>query len=226
MDAKLKTKPSSKVIRPDEITSLLQEGEFGAMLDFTVTDKDGKVTRHESRKSESYVVQFLQLLMIQIGNMYNYVDSMATKDTGGVYRAIHKVIGGVLFNCMGNNGDNTLGIVVGTNTTPVTINDSNLLNLIVNGTGAGQLQYSNSALAAPSADSSTSQLTITRNFANGSGATITVNEIGLYVYAREGSPGWGGTDRCICIIRDVISGGIDVPNGQTLTVNYRPQATI
>ena len=28
------------------------------------------------------------------------------------------------------------------------------------------------------------------------------------------------------IIRDVISGGIDVPNGQTLTVNYREQAAI
>jgi hypothetical protein len=217
MDAKLKTKPSSKVIRPDEITSLLQKGEFGAMLDFTVTDKDGKVTRQESRKSESYVKQFLQILFITMAS--SVVTTHNIQDTANVTR--NPIRDGNTFLTEAGSGNTSYGIMVGTDTTPVTIDDYSLVAPIAHGSGSGQVQYGGTAFGAPSADSTTSQLTITRNFANNSGALITVNEIALYCKAADAN-----TIYYFMIIRDIISGGIDIPDGQTLTVNYRPQATI
>ncbi|GAH71984.1 unnamed protein product, partial [marine sediment metagenome] len=72
-------------------------------------------------------------------------------------------------------------------------------------------------------DASVSQFTITRNFSNAAvGGDITVNEIGLYVkgYDTEDDTYY------FMIIRDVIAGGIAVPDGQTLTVNYREQVQV
>jgi hypothetical protein len=88
------------------------------------------------------------------------------------------------------------------------------------------MQYGALTFGAPSTDNvSIAQFTITRNFANSSGASITVNEIGLYVqsYKLNGGPQGVGY---FMTIHDVISGGIAVPNGQTLTVNYRPQTQV
>ncbi|GAH73195.1 unnamed protein product, partial [marine sediment metagenome] len=45
----------------------------------------------------------------------------------------------------------------------------------------------------------------------------TVNEIALY---------FKGVTYNLMAIRDVIGGGIAVPDGQTLTVNYREQAVV
>ena len=82
------------------------------------------------------------------------------------------------------------------------------------------MNYSAVTFGTPAADATTSQITITRNFANVSAGSVVVNEIALYCCAYD----TGATLRYFCIIRDVIAGGITVPNGQTLTVNYRPQA--
>ncbi|GAI66501.1 unnamed protein product, partial [marine sediment metagenome] len=53
------------------------------------------------------------------------------------------------------------------------------------------------------------------------GGAITVNEIALYVKGYKYNVTY-----YFMIIRDVIAGGIAVPAGQTLTVNYREQAAI
>ena len=195
----------------------MKEGEFGAMLDFTVTDKNGKITSQGSMKSESYVKQFLQLLYVAMSGLVSQLISI--QDIGNVTRT--PIRDPNIFLTNGNSGDTTFGIVVGTDTTPVTITDYALVAPVAHGTGSGQVQYGGVAYGAPSADSTTSQLTITRNFANTSGALITVNEIALYCKAADGN-----TLFYFMIIRDIISGGIDIPDGQTLTVNYRPQAAI
>jgi hypothetical protein len=73
----------------------------------------------------------------------------------------------------------------------------------------------------PTSDATTSQFTITRNIANVSGGPVTVNEAGLYVRGSKYTSHY-----YFMTIRDVIGGGIVVPNGQTLTVNYRIQGVI
>jgi len=218
MDAKVKVKPELKIIREEEIPHLLIPGEVGAVLELTVRDKDGKITDHRVMRSKSFVRQFLELLWIQAFQIPE-VAPYNMRDTGNVLRDICE--SGFTFAADGGIGIVTHGIIVGTGVTAPTINDYVLVTPIAHGVAAGQLQYSAVTFGAPASDATTSQFTNTRDFANGSGGAITVNEIALYVEAYLYAVTY-----YFMIIRDVIAGGISVPNGQTLTVNYREQAVV
>ena len=214
----IKLKPGLKVIREEEIPHLLVPGEVGAILELTVKDKNGKVTSHKVMRSKSFVRQFLELLWVQ---MYQIPESAphSIRDTSNVAQDIQESCHS--YNCKAASGDTTLGIIVGTGNTAPTIDDYAIETLIAHGVAVGQLQYSAVTFGAPASDATTSQFTITRNFANGSGNSITVNEVALYVEGYKYP-----TEQKFMIIRDVIAGGIPVPDGQTLTVNYREQAVV
>lgn len=229
MDKQIMGKPSIgavkdlKTIDPKTIPHVLEEGELGVAIEWMVTNnKTGKVTEHVIKRSESYVIQFLQLLRAQMVQV-SQNNTVEVRDTSNTLRNIyiHPFTSalGYLFDVNGAVNTTDFGIVVGTGAVAPTINDYVLGTLIAHGVGAGQLQYSAHTFGAPASDATTSQLTITRNFANGSGGAINVNEVGLYCRAYDGN------ERFFCIIRDV-TGGIAVPDGQTLTVNYRPQAVV
>ncbi|MBA7685024.1 hypothetical protein ES703_93437 [subsurface metagenome] len=222
MEAKVKVKPDLKVIKEEEIPHLLVPGEVGAVLELIVKDKDGKVTERRVMRSKSFVRQFLELLWIQAYQIPELV-CMEVRDTGNVVRSIPE--SGHIFACNALADDDTFGIIVGTGTTAPTIDDHKIETIIDHGGAGGELNYSAVIYGVPASDATTSQFTITRDFANASGGAITVNEIALYVkgYLFEYDP---GTDYIFMTIRDVIAGGIAVPNGQTLTVNYRPQAVV
>jgi len=224
MKAEIKARPELKVMDKEKIHHILEPGEVGAILELTVTDKDGKVTEHRVLKSESFVRQFLELLWIQA---YQIIDAYAydVRDTGNVLRGISQ--SWVTFACNACAGVITNGIVVGTDDgtiTPLNIGNYALGAIILHDAAPptpNRLQYSIVTFGAPASDATTSQFTITRNFANASGGAITVNEIGLYVQGHDPN-----TIYYFMTIRDLIAGGINVPNGQTLTVNYRIQAVI
>lgn len=219
MKTEIKAKPGVKVITEDEIPHLLVPGEVGAVLELTVKDKRGKITDHRVMRSKSFVRQFLELLWIQT---FQIPESKAHGmiDTGNIYREIWAT--GQTFRCDAAASSVLFGIIVGTGNTAPTINDYVIETLIAHDAApptGGALQYSAVTFGAPASDASVSQFTITRNFANASGGAITVNEIALYV------KGFDTVSRYFMTIRDVIGGGIAVPDGQTLTINYRKQAT-
>jgi predicted outer membrane repeat protein len=220
-------KPKVEVVDPKNIPHVLLPGELGLALELTVKDKNGKVTEHRVQKSESFLAQFLQLLYVQM--TYQPDSIMSVRDTSNVLRDVKSYLStgtgnrNVTFDMANVANDTTFGILVGTGNTAPTITDYMMETLIAHGVGAGQLQYGAVTFGAPASDATTSQITVTRNFANGSGGAITVNEIGLACRAVYGT---GTSIENFLIVRDVIGGGINVPNGQTLTVNYRPQATI
>ena len=216
--AETKSKPEAKIIREEEIPHVLVPGEMGAVLELIVKDKDGKVTEKRVMKSESFVRQFMELLFITSTSNWQQ-NRYPIRDTGNVVRNVYKYAPNHL-RCDIGAGVVTNGVVVGTGTVAPTIDDYALGAIIAHGTGAGQLQYSAMTFGAPASDATTSQFTLTRDFANGSGGAITVNEIGLFVLSYDDA------ERYFMTIRDVISGGISVPNGQTLTVNYRIQAVV
>ena len=218
MEPEIKSKNILKVIKEDEITRLLNEGEVGAVLELTISDKNGRIVKHIQRKAESFVQQFLQLFYIQSCQIAERL-LYPIKDTGNNIRNICE--SNLSFASNAALGDTNFGIMVGTGTTDPAINDYKLQTPIAHGTGSGQLQYSAVTFGAPAADSTTSQFTITRNFANGSSGSVTVYEIGLYVKGYVYN-----TAYYFMTLRDVISGGISVGAGQTLTVNYRIQAVI
>jgi hypothetical protein len=221
MGTEIRAKPTLDTIREEEIKHLLLPGEVGAILELIVKDKDGKVTEERVMKSKSFVRQFLELLWIQSFPIPE-VAPYNMRDTANALQNICE--SGYTFAANAGAGIITFGIVVGTGVVAPTINDYHLGTIILHDAApptAGRLQYGIVTFGAPASDATTSQFTITRNFANASGGLITVTEIGLYV------KGWLlATTYYFMTIRDVIGGGIAVPNGQTLTVNYRPQAVI
>lgn len=216
-DIEIKTQPNLEVIK-EEIPHLLEEGEIGAILELIVRDKNGDVTEKQVLKSKSFVRQFLELLWVSFQNL-DYRSGRYCADVYGGYACVRA--DRRLWSAGGGIGEVTRGILVGTGTNVPTINDYTIQTLIPHGTGLGQLQYSAVTFGAPSSDATTSQFTVTRNFANGSGAQVTVYELTLVVQSYADSY----VQYYHMLIRDMIPGGIAVPNGQTLTVNYRIQVT-
>jgi hypothetical protein len=221
-NAEIGARADLKVIDPKEIPHILKEGELGAVLEWAVTQPDGKVIEHVVKKSESFVQQFLQLLYARMTRAMSN-NTVSIRDTGNTLRSVidwHNFSSGYILDVKGPGADNTYGIVVGTDAGgphAPTISDYQLVTLIAHGVGAGAMQYGAVTFGPPGSDATTSQLTITRNLTANVGG-ITVNEVGLYCRAFD------GVERKFMIIRDVAV--IAVAVGNTLTINYRLQATV
>jgi len=218
MDRQVKTKPKLEVTN-DEILHLLVPGEVGAVLELVLKDKDGKITQRRIMKSKSFLRQFLPMLWLKCQLLDGQNAPSILYSTDGDPSSMRNSTLFMACNAPINNDD--YGILVGSGATSPTLADYALETLIVHGTGSGQLQYSAVTFGAPSSDATTSQFTITRDFANGSGTDVVVREIGLAVRAYTAPY----VDTYHLLIRDVIS-AITVPNGQTLTVNYRIQTVV
>lgn len=116
------------------------------------------------------------------------------------------------------------GIVVGTGTTAVTPTDMVLATPIADGTASGQLEYfpcgaSSFTVAAP-----TASFKLERLFRNSSGGTITLNEVGIY--SACGNRPFFLTDHYhFCIIRDLVSPGFAISNGEYARIQYTLSVT-
>lgn len=107
-------------------------------------------------------------------------------------------------------GTTTYGVVVGTGTTAVAIDDYAVETIIAHGTGTGQLDYgvsTNTTYESASEDYVLCQRVVT----NLNAASLSVTESGLYVH--NGS-------YFFCIARDVFASAYTLANGDTLTVQY------
>jgi len=198
---------------PEEIKELVGEGELASIMELTLKDETGKVVERRVQKSRSFVRQFLDMLVIQMAPSNAMYARIARELTGGYGSLWHDDNS---MNATAGAGTTVCGVIVGTGVAAPTINDFLMSAQIGHGTGAGQLQYGNVAFGAVADDAVGAHFTVTRDFANGSGGSITVNEIGLAFSFNA-----GGVSKYYLVIRDVVSPGLAVPNGQTLTVNYR-----
>lgn len=211
---------------PDE--ELMAEGELGVILEWLIHDKDGNLVPERSgkKKSESFVRQFIECLYIHmdlVSSLWGY----EVKNTDGYYRTLVPV--GRSFDTTALISEDQFGTVVGTDNTAPTINDYALGTQIAHGTGVGQVQYGNEAYGLPTSTAAISSFTVVRAFSNVSGGTITVNEVGLYVrWATLSGPNSYNVMgfSYFMTIRDVIAGGVNLLDGETLTINYRFQGAI
>jgi len=108
------------------------------------------------------------------------------------------------------------GIRVGTGTTPVTISDYNIQTSIGHGNGAGQLYHQATIIGAAQVIGTEAFFTISRNFNNNSGGTITVQEAALL---------FSDTSYVYLAVRD-LTGAIDVLNTKTLAAQYIFKVTV
>lgn len=220
MDEKLSAKliPKVEIIRPKSL--LVEPGGLGAVISCSIRDtKTGKLEFKKEFVSKSFLKNWLcYMFVIFAGGAQNCPtpDNQRVTDTAGVISdTIYQRSDNLATNAPVNIA--TWGIQVGTGIGVPALTDNVLGTLIAHGIGAGQLQYSAMVYGAPSDDGVTSQFTCTRDFANASGGAINVQEIGLTMYQT--------TPHYVLLIRD-LTGGINVLNGKTLTINYQIQANV
>lgn len=100
--------------------------------------------------------------------------------------------------------DTTHGILVGTGTTAATKDDHTIETLIADGAGAGQLEYGAMVVSGSNAVSGGYRVSLSRQFDNDSGSTITVRECGVAIICRD----TGAATKHVLIIRDLQTQGI------------------
>lgn len=179
-----------------------------------VRDKEGQVIKRISAPSRSYVEQWNQILNVQASQANKTI-----KDTGGTDRSI--VPWGYQPTPDAGIGVITFGLRVGKGTTAVAIDDYALETPLGEGVGLDEFNHQAVTFTEPSVVGSTCSFTVKRIMLNNSGATITgIREIGCYVRGSD------GVTRYFLAFRDVLPGGVTVPNGGSITVTYTIAVTV
>ena len=193
--------------------SLGARGACGLYYSYQVRDRSGKIiVPFRRRTAHSFVIAYARLLFLKMVAPVN----QSITDTGSSSRTIWSFTGADVTIAAGTS---TAGLVVGTGTNAVALADVALQTRIAHGTSAGTLDYGASTLAAVASDSTSTRLQLTRVFANSSGGTITVRELGVYAVMKD----TGATSRNMCLVRDLAT--ITLTNGDQLTLNYILQTT-
>ena len=190
----------------------------------------GYLRTSRKRRSRSFVQGFLKLHYPQlISNTAITITNIAGAScaTGqfalsGLFRATHpgrtqgSISSRALFTTYMSSVQ--VGIVLGTGTTSVTPTDFALATIIADGTSSSQLEYLSSSGSGLTISAPSGSFTLERLFRNSSGGTITVNEVGVYSTAMDSttSPENNG----ICIIRDIVSPGFAINDGEYARVIY------
>jgi hypothetical protein len=175
-----------------------------------VTDRHGRVIFRESRESRSWLVAYNQLVY---GGMSS--SGQSVKCTDGLNHTQSTTYDLLLVARPAGYADR--GCVVGSGTTPVTIDDYKLDAQIYHGSGPGQLEhYACTIIYPPSVVGSQCSFQVKRIFHNASGGPVTVREIGVY--------GSISNYYDACIVRDVLGAGAPIPHGGAITVIYTVRA--
>lgn len=181
-----------------------------------VFDRDGKLRYRRRRRSKSFVQGFLAVLHV---HMKGSAATVNFKDTGGTDR----LIGGGTWNfyAKGPVNDDTVGVVVGTGTNIVDATDYALQTQVAHGSGSGQLAHRAGSISAVAVADPNVSFTLTRDFLNESGATITIKEEGIYSRVNDSEANL----RYFCIVRDKETTGVAVADGENLRVTYTIQTS-
>jgi hypothetical protein len=171
-------------------------------------------------RSHTWVRNFYNVLFAMVSNVSSaagsygagYIVSQSTSGgniTSGFYNVFYDLI---------YPGATSYGIVVGSSATAYSFEHIALQTRIAHGTGSGQLSHVDMTEQTPVYTSGTKTWNqiIRRQFNNNSGASIDVNEIGMYFYNTLAS---------IMLCRDVLSSTVAVANSGQLTVEYETQLT-
>lgn len=197
---------------------------FGLYYRIVVKDKNGKVKRKTRwRKSKSWTLGFLKHMQYMMLHVYgSVVTAVSITDTGNTARSIGAFVH-YFHQCMSAyaaDNDGAYGIVLGTGITAVTNSDYKLDTIIAHGTGSGQLDYGASSLTAAAVVGANVDMVLSRAFYNGSGATVTVKEMGIYAKSRDDA----SQERIFLICRDLIA-AVDILDTETASAQYTFRTT-
>ena len=206
-----------------------------AFLEFEVRDRHGKLITRKKQEAHSWVRNLYNLLVCQAGAVAG--DSalgLALLDTSGSTRtdpttqpasgeassgtSNRRIYVGLGYGLYAGAGIDSFGLVVGTGSDPESFEDYSLGSKISSGNLAGQLSYSTTDAPIISTVGTTKRIQWIRYFNNNSGGAITVNEVGMYT---KGCIAAYAITYMLC--RDLVSGGVEVPDTGQLKVTYTIQ---
>lgn len=203
---------------------------FEAFLELEVRDKDGKVIHHHRQRSHSWVRNAYNLLFTTMAavaaeaatNLKVVMTSGADRESSILAIAVGDtttsgvsiIVGSAYFAAAGID---TMGIVVGTGVGAEDFEGYALGTKIASGSAPTQLDYTVTTAPAISTVDTTKKTEWVRYFNNNSGGAITVNEVGIYV---KGSL---AADIYFMVCRDLVSGGVEIPDTGQLKVTYTIQ---
>lgn len=196
----------------------MSDRSLGCNWRVVVKDSNGKIVRRTSGEN-SLLLAFAQIIrssMARTSDTIKCIDgtsrTMSWTVPGTGTEGEVKYAG---FDLRGLDDDDTVGIVIGTGTTAVQLGDYKLEAQIAHGTDSGEMEYDLGYFDDVEVGTSEVTQTLTRTFANESGDSITVNEIGMYASFFDTS----GVQHSVGIIRDIIS-PIIVEDTYSVTVQY------
>ena len=185
----------------------------GLWYSVIIRDRDGKVISHERLKSRSMLGNWYRILYTHMA-----FTSTSLIHTSGIDRGVKYF--GDNWKFTASADEYFIGIVIGTGSAAVTIDDYKLDSQIINGTGPGQMRHLVSTPGWPSVAGSNCDFLTSRTFLNNSGGSVMVRESGIY--CRVKGPTYYGY---ACIVRDVLATPQAVPDGGSITVDYTLRIT-
>ena len=208
-----------------------------AYLSYWHKDAKGKTIKYRRYRSDSFVGNLLKIISYMFGNTTTFsqsdiVNSINIPTTyrlrntsGTTYQYMPAWVANPLEASAGND---TLGIVVGSGSTAVTLNDYNLVSQIPHGTTAGRLAYG--AMPATNVTPINTTLgnswyySVSRNFSNLGTTSIGIYEVGLIAYIVCGATSFF-TDKFL-IARDVLQSPIILAPNESTIIKYTFSLTI
>lgn len=206
--------------------------EVKTYWEIEVRDKHGKLLEARQFEARSWLAQMILMLKGQFATRYGTTvgngNVTVTDETGAgrSYPSASSSQYGTYYmnlSTLGDYGDVTQGIIVGSGNAPNTLNTYALQSKIAHGTGSGQLIYNAETVESVINPSGMDlQFRITRTFTNNSGAVVTVAEIGILVRTLDASI----SARSFLVVRDVLPSPSSIPDGATMTIRYYVKMTV
>lgn len=180
-----------------------------------VRDPNGKVISDTGRKpTKSLVIAFLEFVYGMFTNV-----NRSSEDTSGASNPVYNW-GSWCYDNFSMNagvGNSLYGLVVGTGDAAEDNEDYKLETQLTQGIGAGNISHGAVTVGSTAVVGANVDMELKRAFTNLTGSSITVKEAGIYTNTLT---------YYHCIVRDVLTTPVDVPDKCSLTVYYTVRTTV
>ena len=187
------------------------------LIELEVRDRYGNVIQRHKQEGKSFLYNLIGLLwqLFQGDSSVSLYEPSSTTGSATCTTTCSVPVQGSYFSVEAPSGNTNYGILIGSSNQSNSTSVCSLYSPITSG-----VDYGTTSVASQlniNSTQGTISFTITRQFTNNSGSSITVQEVGLAIQGNGCYP---------VLARDVLTSSVTVPNGGSLTVTYTIELTI